>query len=50
LIKELSISANFNAEKHAHAIAETVIDMLNELPNEGNQSEIEAANRMIRTY
>jgi hypothetical protein len=50
LIKELSISANFNAEKHAHAIAETVIDMLNDLPNEGNQSEIEAANRMVRAY
>jgi hypothetical protein len=50
LIKELPILVNFNAEKHAHAIAKTVIDMLNELPNEGNQSEIEAANRMIRTY
>jgi hypothetical protein len=50
MIKELSISANFNAEKHAHAIAETVIDMLNDLPNKGNQLEIEAANRMIRAY
>jgi hypothetical protein len=50
LIKELSISANFNTEKHAHAIAETVIDMLNDLPNEGNQSEIEAANVMVRAY
>jgi hypothetical protein len=50
LIKELSISANFNAEKHAHAITETVIDMLNDLPNEGNQSEIEAANRMVKAY
>jgi hypothetical protein len=50
LIKELSILANFNTEKHAHAIAEKVIDMLNELPNEGNQSEIEAANRMVRAY
>jgi hypothetical protein len=50
LIKELSISANFNAEKHAHAIAERVIDMLNELPNEGNQSEIKAANRMVKAY
>jgi hypothetical protein len=50
LIKELSISANFNAEKHAHAIAETVIDMLNNLPDEGNQSEIEAAKRMVRAY
>jgi hypothetical protein len=37
LIKELSIPANSNAEKHAHAITETVIDMLNELPDEGNQ-------------
>jgi hypothetical protein len=50
LIKELSISANFNAESHAHAIAETVIDMLNDLPDEGNQSEIEAAKRMVRAY
>jgi hypothetical protein len=50
LIKELSISANFNAEKHAHAIAETVIDMLNDLPDEGNQLEIEAAKRMVRAY
>jgi hypothetical protein len=50
LIKELSISANFNAEKHAHAIAETVIDMLNDLPNEGNHLEIEAANRMVKAY
>jgi len=50
LIKELSISANFNAKKHAHAIAETVIDMLNNLPDEGNQSEIEAAKRMVRAY
>jgi hypothetical protein len=50
LIKELSISANFNAEKHAHAIAETVIDMLNDLPDEGNQMEIEAAKRMVRAY
>jgi hypothetical protein len=50
LIKELSISANFNAEKYAHAIAETIIDMLNDLPNEGNQSEIEVANRMVRAY
>jgi len=50
LIKELSISANFNAEKHAHAIAETVIDMLSNLPDEGNQSEIEAAKRMVRAY
>jgi hypothetical protein len=50
LIKELSISANFNAEKHAHAIAEKVIDMLNDLPDEGNQLEIEAAKRMVRAY
>jgi hypothetical protein len=50
LIKELSISANFNAEKHAHAITETVIDMLNDLPNEGNHSEIKAANRMVKAY
>jgi hypothetical protein len=50
LIKELSISANFNAEKHTDAITEMVIDMLNELPNKGNQSEIEAANRMVRAY
>jgi hypothetical protein len=50
LIKELSISANFNTEKHAHAIAKTVIDMLNDLPNKGNQSEIKAANRMVRAY
>jgi len=42
--------ANFNAEKHAHAIAETVIDMLNDLPDEGNQLEIEAAKRMVRAY
>jgi hypothetical protein len=50
LIKELSISANFNAKKHAYAIAETIIDMLNDLPNKGNHSEIEAANRMVRAY
>jgi hypothetical protein len=50
LIKELSISANFNAESHAHAIAEKVIDMLNDLPDEGNQLEIEAAKRMVRAY
>jgi hypothetical protein len=50
LIKELSISANFNAEKHAHAIAEKVIDMLNDLPDEGNQLEIKAAKRMVRAY
>jgi hypothetical protein len=50
LIKELSISANFNAESHAHAIAEKVIDMLNDLPDKGNQLEIEAAKRMVRAY
>jgi hypothetical protein len=50
LIRELSVASNINTEKHAHAIAETVIDMLNALPEEGNQSEIEAANRMIRAY
>jgi hypothetical protein len=50
LIRELSVASNINTEKHAHAIAETVIDMLNVLPEEGNQSEIEAANRMIRAY
>jgi hypothetical protein len=50
LIRELSIASNFNTENHTHAIAETVIDMLNALPEEGNQSEIEAANRMIRAY
>jgi hypothetical protein len=50
LIRELSVTSNINTEKHAHAIAETVIDMLNALPEEGNQSEIEAANRMIRAY
>jgi hypothetical protein len=50
LIKELSVSANFNAKKHAHAIAETVIDMLNDLPDKGNQLEIEAAKRMVRAY
>jgi hypothetical protein len=50
LIRELSVTSNINTEKHAHTIAETVIDMLNALPEEGNQSEIEAANRMIRAY
>jgi hypothetical protein len=50
LIRELSIASNFNTENHAHAIAKTVIDMLNALPDKGNQSEIEAANRMIKAY
>jgi hypothetical protein len=50
LIRELSIASNFNTKNHAHAIAEMVIDMLNALPDEGNQSEIEAANRMIKAY
>jgi len=50
LIRELSITSNFNTENHAHTIAETVVDMLNTLPDEGNQSEIEAANRMIKAY
>jgi hypothetical protein len=50
LIRELSIASNFNTKNHAHAITETVIDMLNALPDEGNQSEIKAANRMIKAY
>jgi hypothetical protein len=50
LIRELSVASNINTGKHTHAIAETVIDMLNALPEEGNQSEIEAANRMISAY
>jgi hypothetical protein len=50
LIRELSIASNFNIKNHAHAIAETVIDMLNALPDKGNQSEIEAAKRMIKAY
>jgi hypothetical protein len=50
MIRELSIASNINTENHAHKIAETVIDMLDALPNEGNQSEIKAANRMVKAY
>jgi hypothetical protein len=50
LIRELSIASNINNENHAHAITKTIIDMLNALPDEGNQLEIEAANRMIKAY
>jgi hypothetical protein len=50
LIRELSIASNINTENHAHTIAKTIIDMLNALPDEGNQLEIEAANRMIKAY
>jgi hypothetical protein len=50
MIRELSIASNINTESHAHAITKTVIDMLNALPKEGNQSKIEAANRMIKAY
>jgi hypothetical protein len=48
MIRELSIASNINTEHHAHAIAETVIDMLETLLNESNQSEIEAANLKLR--
>jgi hypothetical protein len=50
MIRDLSIVSNINTKHHAHAIANTVIDMLETLPNEGNQSEIEAANRLVKAY
>jgi hypothetical protein len=50
MIRNLSVVSNINTEHHAHAIANTVIDMLDTLPNEGNQSEIEAANRLVKAY
>jgi hypothetical protein len=50
MIRKLSIASNINTESHAHAITGTIIDMLNALPKEGNQSEIEAADRMIKAY
>jgi hypothetical protein len=50
MIRDLSIVSNINTEHHAHAIANTVINMLETLRNEGNQSEIEAANRLVKAY
>jgi hypothetical protein len=50
MIRELSIASNINTESHTHSIAKTVINMLNALPKEGNQSEIKAANRLIKAY
>jgi hypothetical protein len=48
MIRELSITSNINTKHHAHTIANTVIDMLEGLPNEGNQSKIEAADRLVK--
>jgi hypothetical protein len=50
MIRDLSIVSNINTKHHVHSIANTVIDMLETLPNEGNQSEIEAANRLLKAY
>jgi hypothetical protein len=50
MTRELSIASNINTEHHAHTIANTVINMLKGLPNKRNQSEIEAADRLVKAY
>jgi hypothetical protein len=50
LLKELNETMGMHFEHHAHAIAQELVQLLRELPKEGNQDKINTAEQIIKAY